>query len=274
MHELENKIAVVAGAGSIAEGLGNGRATAITFAREGAHVVCIDRDTASATATAQMIRAEGHEASVVTMDVTDEEQVAAVVSDLIGEHGRIDVLDNNVGTAALGGVTDVSVEDWRRVFSINLDGAFNMMRHVIPTMVANGGGSIVNISSVASIRWSGVAYASYYASKAALNHLTRTTAAEFAADRVRVNSVLPGLIKTPMVESTVGITGAYDSADIEEMWRTRDRQVPMGRMGEAWDVANAALFLASDRAKYVTGAEIVVDGGLTLGFGKPSNVSP
>jgi NAD(P)-dependent dehydrogenase (short-subunit alcohol dehydrogenase family) len=270
MNELENKIAVVTGAGCIGTGLGNGRATAITFAREGATVICADIDTESATATAEMIRGEGNEASVLTLDVTDESQVADAVRAIVDRYGRIDVLDNNVGIAAVGGVTDVEPADWERVFKVNLDGAFNTMRHVIPAMVAQGGGSIVNISSVASIRWSGVAYAGYYASKAALNHLSRTTAAEFADRGVRVNVVLPGLIKTPMVESVSGIADAYSSADVEQMWRKRDRQVPMGRMGEAWDVAHAALFLASDRAKYITGAELVVDGGITLGMGRAS----
>jgi NAD(P)-dependent dehydrogenase (short-subunit alcohol dehydrogenase family) len=270
MDELKNKVAVIVGAGCVGAGMGNGRATALTFAREGAHVVCVDRDEASNSETASMIEAEGYETSTLTLDATDEAEVEAAVRSVVRDHGRIDVLDNNIGTAALGGVTEVTPEDWRRVFAINVDSAFLTMRHVLPVMVEQGGGSIVNISSVASIRWSGVAYAAYYASKAALNHLSRTTAAEYASRGVRVNAVLPGLIKTPMVANTVGIADAYSSADVEEMWAARDRQVPMGHMGEAWDVANAALFLASERAKYITGTELVVDGGLTLGFGKGS----
>jgi NAD(P)-dependent dehydrogenase (short-subunit alcohol dehydrogenase family) len=270
MNELENKIAVVVGAGCIGQGLGNGRATAITFAREGAHVVCADRDHDSAARTAAIIRSEGNSASVAAFDATDEALVQDAIGDILAEYGRIDVLDNNVGIATVGGVTDVAPSEWHQVFKVNVDSAFHTMRHVIPVMVDNGGGSIVNISSVASIRWSGVAYAGYYASKSALNHLSRTTAAEFAATNVRVNTVLPGLIKTPMVESVVGIAGAYSSDDIEQMWTKRDRMVPMGHMGDAWDIANAALFLASDRAKYITGAELVVDGGVTLGMGQPN----
>lgn len=268
MKELEGKIALIVGAGCIAEGVGNGRATAITFAREGATAVCADIDERSANETAQMIRDEGLDATAVGMDVTDLTEVEQVVAGVIGEHGRIDVLDNNVGIASVGGVTDLDPDEWERVFRINLTGAFNTMRHVIPHMVAAGGGSVVNISSVAGIRWSGVPYASYYASKAALNHLTRTTAVEFAPQGVRVNAVLPGLMKTPMVANVAGLAAAYTSDDVEEMWRTRDRQVPMGHMGDAWDVANAALYLASDRAKYVTGLELIVDGGLTVGFAK------
>lgn len=270
MNELEGKIALVVGAGCVAKGMGNGRATAITFAREGATVICADIDESSAHDTVEMIRAEGFLATAVGGDVTDEAQVIDMVRAARAAHGKIDILDNNVGVAVVGGVTDLDPRDWERVLRINLTGAFNTMRHVIPVMVDAGGGSIVNISSVAGIRWSGVPYAAYYASKAALNHLTRTTALEFAARGVRVNAVLPGLIRTPMVATTAGLTEAYSSADVEEMWRERDRQVPMGHMGEAWDVANAALFLASDRAKYVTGTELIVDGGITVGIGTPN----
>lgn len=266
MQELKYKIALVAGAGCIANGMGNGRATAIMFAREGATVICSDINEKLAEETAALIREEGLEASAIGLDVTDLSAVERVVGEVIAEHGRIDVLDNNVGIGALGGVTDLDPDEWERVFRVNLTGAFNTMRHVIPHMVAAGGGSIVNISSVAGIRWGGVPYAAYYASKAALNHLTRTTAVEFASRGVRVNAVLPGLMKTPMVANGAGLADAYASEDIEEMWRTRDRQVPMGHMGDAWDVANAALYLASDRARYVTGLELVVDGGLTVGF--------
>lgn len=267
MNELKGKVALVVGAGCIGEGMGNGRATAITFAREGATVICADINEASAQETVEMIRAEGLSASAEGVDITDEAQVVELVKNITTAHGNIDILDNNVGIAVVGGVTDLDPSDWERVLRINLTGAFNTMRHVIPGMVHAGSGSIVNISSVAGIRWSGVPYAAYYASKAALNHLSRTTALEFASRGVRVNAVLPGLIRTPMVATTVGLAEAYSSADIEEMWRKRDQQVPMGHMGEAWDVANAALFLASDRAKYVTGTELIVDGGITVAIG-------
>lgn len=269
MKELEGKVALIVGAGCIAEGMGNGRATALTFAREGATVICADINGESAEETARLIRDEGFEASSIALDVTDLGDVQRVVATIMDSHGRIDVLDNNVGIASVGGVTDLHPDEWERVFKINLSGGFNTMREVIPHMSAAGGGSIVNISSVAGIRWSGVPYASYYASKAALNHLTRTTAVEFAPKRVRVNAVLPGLMKTPMVAAS-GLTSSYSSESVDEMWRKRDRQVPMGHMGDPWDVANAALFLASDRAKYVTGIELVVDGGLTVGFSAPA----
>jgi NAD(P)-dependent dehydrogenase (short-subunit alcohol dehydrogenase family) len=146
------------------------------------------------------------------------------------------------------------------------------MKHVIPVMQrqfeeSGEGGSIINISSIASIRHTGVPYASYSATKAALNQLTRTTAAQFAPQKIRVNAILPGLMKTPMVEHSAGLAQVYGDGDVEAMWAARDAQVPMGHMGEAWDVAYAALFLASDEARYVTGIELVVDGGITLGYG-------
>ncbi|MEU8124189.1 SDR family NAD(P)-dependent oxidoreductase [Spirillospora sp. NPDC049024] len=264
-NELAAKVALVVGAGCVGEGMGNGRATALTFAREGATVVCADIDLASARETVRLIREEGGAAEAVELDVTEEAQVRAVVGAVIDEHGHLDVLDNNVGIGAVGGVTDLDEADWDRVLAVNLKGAFLTMKHVIPHMVEQGGGSIVNISSVTGIRWSGVPYASYYASKAGLNHLTRMTAREWARRRVRVNAVLPGLMKTPMV-ATAMLADAYDSPDIEAMWAKRDAQVPMGHMGTPWDVAEAALFLAGDRSKYVTGIELVVDGGVALGF--------
>src|SRR3954451_7514114 len=141
------------------------------------------------------------------------------------------------------------------------------MKHVIPVMVRQGCGSVINTSSIASIRHLGLSYVSYGASKAAMNQMTRTTAVEFAADYVRVNAILPGLMKTPMVEHSAGLAASYSNGDVEAMWRARDAQVPMGHMGDAWDVANAALFLASDESKYVTGLELIIDGGLTVKSG-------
>lgn len=266
MNELSGKVALVAGAGCVGDGMGNGRATALTFAREGATVICADIDLASAAETVRLIRAEGGAADAVELDVTSEAQVRDVVNAVVREHERLDVLDNNVGIGTVGGVCDLDEAEWDRVFAVNLKGAFLTMKHVIPQMVRQGGGAVVNISSVAGIRWSGVPYANYYASKAALNHLTRTTAREFAPRHVRVNAVLPGLMKTPMVAMAAGLADAYDTPDVEAMWAKRDAQVPMGHMGTAWDVAEAALFLVGDRSKYVTGIELVVDGGITLGF--------
>jgi NAD(P)-dependent dehydrogenase (short-subunit alcohol dehydrogenase family) len=261
---LAGKTALVVGAGSIGPGWGNGKATAALFAREGARVMCVDVNEAAAQETAQLIASEGGTAEALQADASSSADVERVVARCLERFERIDILDNNVGIAEVGGVVEVSEAVWDRVFAVNLKSCFLAMKHVIPIMERQGGGSIVNISSVASIRYVGIVYATYYASKAAMNHLTRTTAAQYAAKNIRVNAILPGLMKTPMVEKSAGLARSYGEGDVEAMWRARDAQVPMGHMGDAWDVANAALFLASDESRYVTGVELVVDGGLTL----------
>ena len=263
---LVGKTAVVIGAGSVLPGWGNGKATAVLFAREGANVVCVDISRDAVEQTVSLITGEGGVAAGMVGDAASEADIERIVKDTVSTYGGIDVLDNNVGIAVLGGVCDLTETEWDRVFAINLKSCFFSMKQVIPVMEARGGGSIVNISSVASIRYTGLPYATYYASKAAINHLSRTTAAQYAAKKIRVNSILPGLLKTPMMEKMAGAAQAYGAADLEEMWRKRDAQVPMGHMGDAWDVAYAALFLASEESRYVTGIELVVDGGITLKF--------
>src|ERR1700742_2557716 len=267
MDRLKGKVAMVVGAGSIGPGWGNGKATAVTFAREGAKVFCVDRKGEAAEETVRLIVSEGGEAAAFTADVSRAAEVEAMVAACLKSYGRIDVLDNNVGIAEMGSVVDVSEEKWDRVLAINLKSAYLAMKHVVPVMQRQGGGSIINISSIASIRDLGISYVTYATTKAAMNQMTRTTAVQFARDHVRVNAILPGLMKTPMVEHSAGLAASYARGDVEAMWRARDAQVPMGHMGEAWDVANAALFLASDESKYVTGIELVVDGGITCKVG-------
>jgi NAD(P)-dependent dehydrogenase (short-subunit alcohol dehydrogenase family) len=264
MNRLEGKTAMVVGAGSIGPGWGNGKATAVCFAREGAQVFCVDRNPAAAEETVGLISGEGGKASAFTADVSRAGEVEAMVAACLKTYGRIDVLDNNVGIAEMGSVVEVTEAEWDRVFAVNLKSAYLSMKHVIPVMQKQGGGSIINISSIASIRHLGISYVTYAATKAAMNQMTRTTAVQFASDHVRVNAILPGLMKTPMVQHSAGLALSYAAGDVEAMWRARDAQVPMGHMGDAWDVANAALYLASDESKYVTGIELVVDGGVTL----------
>jgi len=264
MKRLAGKTAIVVGAGSIGPGWGNGRATAVTFAREGAQVFCVDRNGKAAEETAGIIVKEGGRAEAFAADAARGGDIEAMVAACLKTYGRIDVLDNNVGIAEVGSVVEVAEADWDRVFAVNLKSAYLAMKHVIPVMVKQGGGSIINISSIASIRHLGISYVTYATTKAAMNQMTRTTAVEFAPQKIRVNAVLPGLMKTPMVEHSAGLAASYAKGDVEAMWRARDAQVPMGHMGEAWDVANAALFLASDESRYVTGIELVVDGGITL----------
>lgn len=263
---LRHKVALVMGAGSSGPGWGNGKAAAVLFAREGAKVVAVDRNAAAAEETAEIIRLEGGDAISVVCDATREADVVAAVAAAKSRYGRIDILDNNIGIAEVGGVVETSEATWDKVFDVNLKTAFLGMKHVIPLMVEQGGGSIVNITSIAGLRYTGVPYCSYSATKAGLAHLTRTTAVEYAGRKVRVNAIAPGLMKTPMVEHAAGLAKAYSGGDIEAMWKTRDGQVPMGHQGDAWDVAYAALFLASDESKYVTGIELVVDGGITLKY--------
>ena len=180
MDRLKGKTALVVGAGSIGPGWGNGKATAVTFAREGAQVFCVDRNGAAAEETVKIIAGEGGKATAFTADVSRAGDVEAMVAACLKAYGRIDVLDNNVGIAEMGSVVDVSEAEWDRVFAVNLKSAFLAMKHVIPVMVRQGGGSIINISSIASIRHTGVSYVTYAATKAAMNQMTRTTAVEFA----------------------------------------------------------------------------------------------
>jgi NAD(P)-dependent dehydrogenase (short-subunit alcohol dehydrogenase family) len=265
-ERLQRKVALVVGAGSIGAGWGNGKATAVAFARESAKVFCADINLAAAEETAAIIKGEGGDARAYQADVTKAAEVAAMVEACAKAYGKIDILDNNVGIAEVGGVVEASEALWDRVMAVNLKSAFLTMKHAIPLMERNGGGSIINISSIAALRYTGVPYATYYASKAALSHLTRTTAVEYAPKKIRVNAILPGLMQTPMVEKAAGLAKVYASGDVEEMWRVRAKQVPMGFGGDAWDVAWAAVYLASDEARYVTGVELVVDGGITLKY--------
>src|SRR5436305_1673175 len=197
MDRVKGKIAIVVGAGAIGPGWGNVKATAVTFAREGAQVFCVDRNAAAAEETVKIITGEGGKASAFTADVSCAADVEAMVAGCLKAYGRIDVLDNNVGIAEMGSVVDVTEAEWDRVFAVNLKSAFLAMKHVIPVMQKQGGGSIINISSIASIRHLGISYVSYGASKAAMNQMTETRAVQFARDHVRVNAIVPGMMSTP-----------------------------------------------------------------------------
>lgn len=265
-NRLAGKTAVVMGAGSIGAGWGNGKAISALYAKEGANVICVDHNLTAAQETAHIITENGGNAIAVRADVTVYDDICQVYDAAIDKYKKVDILNNNVGIVSTGGVVDIDEIEWDRVFAINLKSCFIAMKKFIPSMQKLGGGSIINTSSVASIRYTGVPYVTYSATKAAMNHMTKTTAAEFAKDHVRVNAILPGLMKTPMVENAVNLADEYAKGDVENMWRERNKQVPMGHMGDAWDVAYASLFLASDESKYVTGIELLVDGGITLKF--------
>ncbi|MGE0256493.1 MAG: SDR family NAD(P)-dependent oxidoreductase [Alphaproteobacteria bacterium] len=259
---LAGRVALVCGAGAIGPGWGNGKAASVLFARAGATVIAADRDLAAAEETAAIVTGEGGSAEALRLDVTDEAQVAATVEAVLAGHGRIDILHNNVGIAELGGPAEITLESWERVNRVNMTSAFLTCRAVLPHMQARRDGAIVNVASVAGIKWLGFPYVSYATTKAAMIQFTRVVARQYAPFNVRCNAILPGLMQTPMVAAQ--IKGAYGDKDVGELWARREAQVPMDRVGNAWDVAYAALYLASEEARYVTGAELVVDGGLTL----------
>ena len=256
-QRVKDKVALVFGAGSSGPGWGNGKAAAALYAREGARVYAVDVRAEAADETRRVIQAEGGHCQALVADVTQSAQIQAVVARVLDEADRIDILHNNVGITEMGDPIEASEESWHRVLDTNLTGVFLTCKHVLPAMLAQGGGSIINISSLASIQVNTYPYTSYYAAKAGLNHLTRSLAVRYAPEGIRVNAVLPGVIDTPLIYQQ--IAGQFQ--DVEEMRRRRNAASPMGRMGDAWDVAHAALFLASDEAKYITGVCLPVDGG-------------
>ncbi len=255
---LTGRVALVFGAGSSGPGWGNGKAAAVLYAREGARVVCVDVNAVAAAETAGLIAAEGHDALALPADVTRAADVADIVARTVEEYGAIDVLHNNVGITDMGALEDVTEERWHRVMDVNLTSVFLTCKHVLPVMQRQGRGAIVNISSLAGATINKYPYFSYYASKAGLNHFTRALAVQYARQGIRANVVMPGVMDTPLIHTQ--ISGQY--ADVDAMLRARHDMSPMGRMGDAWDVARAAVFLASDEAAYITGVCLPVDGGL------------
>ncbi len=257
-QRLTDKVAIVFGAGSSGQALGNGQAISVLFAREGARVFAVDLDMTAAEATMRLIADDHGTATAHQADVSDRGQVIRAVDGCVARYGRIDVLVNNVGITRLGGVAETRDDDWDLVLATNLTAPFATCKAVLPHMIQQGGGSIVNISTVASIRVPRAPLASYNASKAGLNQLTRTIAVQYARQGVRANAILPGLIDTPMVRGQ--LLDHY--GDLERLRAEREAQSPTGKMGQPMDVAYGALFLASDEARYVNGVILPVDGGI------------
>ena len=261
---LKDRIAVVVGAGqSPGEGMGNGPATALTFAREGAKVLCVDHNLASAQETVGMIAARGGTAAACKADVTKNAEIKAMVDDAMNRWGRIDILHNNVGVSLSGGDAElltITEEVFDRCVAINLKSCIFAAKHVIPIMRRQKGGAIVNISSMAAVTT--YPYVAYKATKTAMIAFTEQLAYQNAEYGIRANVILPGLMDTPMAVDTRAREFGKSRAEVAA---ERDSKVPLrGKMGTGWDVANAALFLASDEASFITGVTLPVDGGSSV----------
>jgi len=267
---LEGKVALVIGAGSVGDtaadpnslaGWGNGKAASVLYAREGASVFAVDLREAAVADTADAIQREGGACATAQADATNSNDVKAVVDACMARYGRIDILQNNVGGSVPGGPVEMSEEVWDGNINLNLKSAFLGCKHALPIMEQQGVGSIINISSVAGTAYLGRNMVSYATAKAGLIQFSKSIARQYAAAGIRVNTIVPGLMHTPLVADR--IADQYGDGDPAAMIAKRDAMCPTGKMGTAWDVAHAALFLASDESTYVTGSEITVDGGFT-----------
>jgi NAD(P)-dependent dehydrogenase (short-subunit alcohol dehydrogenase family) len=259
---LAGKIAIVAGAGCVGPGWGNGRATAVRFAQEGAKVFAVDRDPARLEETLLRVREFGGAIHPFYCDMTNSDAVRGMVGACVDAWGAVHVLVNNVGGSARGGPVELSEEAWDANIDLNLKSVYLACKHTLPIMERQGGGAVVNIASSSGLRWTGSAQVAYAAAKAGVIQLSRVVAVQYAARGIRVNTVVPGQLHTPMVEAR--LAGQRAGGDAEALLRQRQARIPLGFMGDGMDTANAALFLASDEARFITGAELVVDGGMTV----------
>jgi NAD(P)-dependent dehydrogenase (short-subunit alcohol dehydrogenase family) len=258
---FHNKVAIVTGAGCVGPGWGNGRAITVRLAEEGARVLAVDRDLARVEETLAQAGANRDAILPFAADVTRSDSVAAMVAECVRAFGTVDVLVNNVGGSAAGGPIEMSEEVFDSQVDANLKSVFLSCKHVLPILIAKGAGAIVNIASASGIRWTGSAQVAYAATKAGVIQLSRVVAVQHAAQGVRVNTVVPGQLHTPMVEAR--LAGQRTGGDVEALLATRQARIPLGFMGDGRDTASAVLFLASDEARFITGTELVVDGGMT-----------
>lgn len=261
MGRLEGKVAIVTGAGCVGTGWGNGRAMAVRFVEEGARVLAADRDPARLEETLERAGALRSAMHAHQCDATDSASVKAMIEAAIKQFGRIDIMVNNVGGSAAGGPVEMSEEVWDAQIDFNLKSVFLGCKHVLPVMEAQGSGVIINVASTSGLRWTGAAQVAYAATKAAVMQLTKVVAVQYAPKGIRVNCVVPGQLHTPMVEMRLAKQRA--GGDVEALLASRRKRIPLGFMGDGRDTANAALFLASDEAKFITGTDIIVDGGMT-----------
>ena len=266
-NRVAGKVAIVAGAGTIGDGWGNGKAAAYVYAKEGAKVLCVDHRLDAAEDTVRLIREAGGEATAVGADVTDEKSVDVLVKTCVDTYGGVDILHNNIGGQGTGRQLDtITVDDWNETFARNVTTAMLTCRAVVPIMAERGAGAIVNISSIAAIRHLNVPTAVYSMTKGAMIEFTKNVALQYASQGIRANCVLPGYIDTPFIQRIVNGKPAYTYKGFEtadEYRAARDAIIPSGRMGTGFDVAYASLFLASDEAGHITATHLVVDGGVT-----------
>jgi len=259
LRRLEGKVAIVTGAGSVGPGWGNGRATTVRFVEEGAKVFAVDLDKARLQETIQKTKAA---IQAYSCDVTDGSAVKAMIEACVERFGRVDILVNNVGGSAAGGPVEMSEETWDSQVDFNLKSVFLGCKYALPVMEKQRSGVIVNIASSSGLRWTGSAQVAYAATKAAVIQLSRVVAVQYAPKGIRLNAVVPGQLHTPMVETRLAKQRA--GGDVEALLQSRLKRIPLGFAGDGRDTANAVLFLASDEARFITGAEIVVDGGMTI----------
>lgn len=258
---FENKVALVTGAGCVGAGWGNGRAIAMGLAEEGAKVFAVDRDLARLEETLQLAGSARASMRPWPCDVTSSQSVAAMAAACVEAFGTIDILVNNVGGSAKGGPIEMEEEVWNSQIDVNLKSVFLTCKHVLPTMVSKRSGAIVNIASTSGMRWTGSAQVAYAATKAGVIQLSRVVAVQHAPDGIRVNTVVPGQLHTPMVETR--LAKQRTGGDVEALLAQRQSRIPLGFMGDGRDTAGAVLFLVSDQARFITGVELVVDGGMT-----------
>lgn len=261
MKRFEGKVALVMGAGCVGPGWGNGRAMTVRLVEEGARVFAVDH---SAENLAETVARAGESAQSITThicDVTRAQSVEATVQACVEKYGTIDILINNVGGSARGGPEEMTEDVWDHQMAINLKSVFLTSKYVLPIMIKNKGGAIINMASSSGMRWTGSAQVAYAASKAGVIQMSKVMAVQYASAGIRVNTVVPGQLHTPMVE--VRLAKQRSGGDVEALLAQRVSRIPLGFMGDGRDSASAALFLASDDARFITGTEIVVDGGMT-----------
>lgn len=261
MKRFEGRVAIVTGAGCVGPGWGNGRAIAVRLAEEGAHVFAVDRDPARVAETLERAGPLAASMRVGECDVTDDASVTAMVEVALAAFGRVDVLVNNVGGSAPGGPVEMSEATFDAQVAHNLKSVFLTLKHVLPVMERQGGGAVVNVASTSGLRWTGAAQVAYAATKAGVIQLSRVVAVQYAGRHIRVNTVVPGQLHTPMVESRLAQQRA--GGDVAALLAQRLSRIPLAFMGDGRDTAAAVAYLASDEARFVTGTEIVVDGGMT-----------